>query len=284
MIPYFWVFLAATGGVAKDIVSKRTAVSISGILSSFASFLFPLPLYLVLLWILYMLGLEDLHIAEGFFLAIFLRAITDTVAETAKMYALASIEFTTFTTIASLQSVAVLLLSPLITGDPLTGTIVIGAVVSVCGAVLTTFNRTAVPSRRGLILSIVSLFSFALMGCFDRLSVKTASGPLSAFAMTALSALFLFPFTLRSKDAIGQLRRCARPFTLRAVLEVTNMSSKLIATQYLTAPEVSTLMRLNLFIAVIAGQKLFNEEGFFRRLAGVFLVLIGAVIVVYGRL
>ena len=62
--------------------------------------------------------------------------------------------------------------------------------------------------------------------------------------------------------------------THKRLIDVLEPSSKTI----------DTLMRLNLVVAVIAGQRIFKEEGFWRRLAGVLLVIAGAAIIFYSRI
>ena len=74
---------------AKDLVSKRLAGQLDGTVSTFASFAFAVPYYLLVLGVLYLFGQEPFAITRAFLLLVLLRSITDTFAEWMKMYAFA---------------------------------------------------------------------------------------------------------------------------------------------------------------------------------------------------
>src|SRR5947209_9349500 len=103
---------------AKDLLSKRLAFRLDGTVSTFASFWFALPFYVLLLAVLYLLGVETFVWSVPFLVLIVLRSVTDTFAEWMKMYAFAHGDISMVATFFSLSPLFLLITSPLITGDP----------------------------------------------------------------------------------------------------------------------------------------------------------------------
>src|SRR5262245_54588553 len=113
----FASFLSAFFASAKDLISKRLAFHLDGMASTFASFAFPLPFYVLALAVLVPLGYETVLLAPAFLLLVFLRSTTDTFAEGMKMYALGHADISMIASFLSLSPRFQLLISPLITGD-----------------------------------------------------------------------------------------------------------------------------------------------------------------------
>ena len=282
MIGYSLAIAAAFCASAKDLVSKRLSFNINGTLNAFASFAFAVPLYAVLLPILYALGLETFQFSVSFFGLVFLRALSDMGAEWTKMCALARGDISLVSCVIALSPLFLIVASPLITGDPLTPYAVGAVGCAVCGT-LTLLYRPGMKwkhaERKSILFGFAAAFCFALNNCFDRLAVQIASPALSAAFMTTIVALMLAPFGLRQQRAFHQLRGSAGYFGLRAVFEVTFMVVKLGALQYLQAPYVVCLMQIALLFSILGGKVLFNEGEFLRRLLAGSLILTGVVLV-----
>src|SRR6516162_779679 len=86
---FFAATLSAVFSSSKDLLSKRLAFRLDGTTSTFASFTFALPYYVLLLAVLYALGFEAFTWSLPFLVLVLLRSITDTFAEWLKMHALA---------------------------------------------------------------------------------------------------------------------------------------------------------------------------------------------------
>src|SRR5947209_14169162 len=79
--------LSAVFSSAKDLLSKRLAFRLDGTASTYASFAYALPYYLLMLAILWLLGYENFTCSLSFLLLVVLRSVTDAVAEGMKMHA-----------------------------------------------------------------------------------------------------------------------------------------------------------------------------------------------------
>lgn len=281
MVGLTCAFLACIFQVSKDSVSKRLAGRLSGLLSAFASFLYPLPLYVLLLAALYFSGLDDLRCSRTLLVAVVLRALADTGTEWCKMTALRRQQLSTVSIIGSMHVVLVVLLSPLITGDPLTTTIVVSAVIASIGTLLYVYNPVDAP-RPGALLPAFGFLAFAsLNACFDRVASHNGSAPLAAFIMTALSAAFL---ALPSYRSWPQLRsENQKLLWLRALLETVFMPLKLTVVRYLTAPEAGVLFRLSLVLSFFVGWYFFGEKITARRVTGLILIVAGSTAVIVLR-
>src|SRR5438874_2149333 len=85
----FAVFLSTVFMTSKDILSKKLAVRIDGTASTFASFAFAIPFYLIVLAGLWLLGHDIFTFSATFWLLVLFRALTDVFAEGMKMYSFA---------------------------------------------------------------------------------------------------------------------------------------------------------------------------------------------------
>lgn len=280
-------FLAAS----KDLVSKRLASGIGGTTSTYASFAYALPYYILLLVVLVPLGIESVTFSTTFLTLVVLRATTDALAEGLKMHAFAHGDISLVATFFSISPLFLLFTSPLITGDPLSIPEAIAVVLVVVGSVVLVARPTSRGWReqeRAIVLAVSAAFFFSLNSCFDRLAVQKGldevqkSTPVYAgFAMTLLSALFLAPFVIFSADRRAELREYRTGLWVRGFLEVAFMSCKLTAVQYLTAPNVAAIQRLSLLPSILGGRFLFKEQDFGRRLAAAALILVGVTLAIY---
>jgi drug/metabolite transporter (DMT)-like permease len=276
--------LSAFFSASKDLLSKRLASRIDGTASTFASFFFALPFYVLVLSILYLLGLETFDYSLAFLVLVLLRSITDTFAEWLKMYAFAHGDISIVATFFSLSPLFLLVTSPLITGDPLSLPGVLAVVLVVGGSLLIVYR----PSRaswagqgKGILFATGAALFFSLNSCFDRLAVQRGTPVFAGFTMTLLSALFLSPFVVLRRDRLQALRIYRRGLLARGGLEIAFMVSKLYALQFLQAPDVVAVQRLALVLSIIGGRLFFKEPDFRRRLAAGVLILLGVFVVAW---
>lgn len=269
----------------KDIFSKRVSTSISGALSTFASFAYALPFYLALLPLLWIAGYENFTIAAGFSLWIVLRSLSDLGAEWSKMESIARGDLSLVSAFQSLSPAFLVILSPLITGDPITPNSALGLlIITISGVLLAEpYKRTSAAHGQasGILLGVLCAFFFSLNHCFDRLAAQTASAPLSAFAMTALAALFMLPF-VRGAPLSQRLDRASKGLWGRAVFEVIGMIAKLVALQHLSAPTVVAIARLSVPLSIAAAALLLHERHFFRRIVLGSIMALGSAVTVFG--
>lgn len=275
---------AALLGTGKDVVSKSLAANVDGALSAFASFAFALPFYLLGLIALWLLGYEDFAFGQSFFWLVVGRSITDALAEMMKMKAFESGEISMVSGLISLSPLFLLITSPLITGDYLATGGVFAVLMVVFGTCLLSWNGLKASSNRNqpkaVIFSLASAFFFSLNICLDRLAVQVASPILSGFAMTLVAGLFLLPSFIRSTGSGFVISSNFRAFSLRGAIEFFYMVLKLSALQFLQAPYVACIMKVNLIFSVIAGTIMFGERDTGRKILAAGLIFLGIVLII----
>jgi transporter family protein len=275
---------------SKDLLSKRLAFRLDGTVSTFASFLFALPFYVLVLSVLYLLGIETFEWSRPFLLLVLLRSLTDTFAEWMKMYAFAYGDISVVATFFSLSPLFLLIVSPLITGDHVVPSDVLAVLLVVGGSLLVVYQPSQsgwAEQKKGILLAIGAALFFSLNSCFDRLAVQKGTPVSSGFTMTLLSALFLAPLVLFRRERLQALRVHRTGLFLRGGLEIAFMVCKLYALQFLAAPDVVAVQRLSLVLSIIGGRIFFKEPNFKRRLAAGLLIVGGVFVVAWvqrGRL
>lgn len=281
---FFLAVLSAVFSSSKDLVSKRLALLLDGTTSTYASFAFALPFYVVVLTIRFLLGYEVLDWSLPFLVLVLLRSITDTFAEWMKMHAFAHGDLSVVSIFFSLSPLFLLITSPLITGDPLTILDIVAVLLTVGGSMLMVYrpsDQSWTRQRKGILLACGAAFFFSLNSCFDRLAVQRGTPVFSGFTMTLLSAVFLAPLVLVRRDRIQALKDHSGGLWIRGGLETAFMICKLSALQFLQAPDVVAVQRLSLVLSIIGGRMFFKEPDFKRRLAAGILILVGVFVVAW---
>lgn len=263
---------------AKDVVSKKLSTTLPGVVSALASFIFAMPYYAILLPVLWLIGVEDFAIAPAFFGLIVLRALSDTGAEWSKMESLGRADLSLVSAFQSLSPAFLAIISPLITGDPLSIFGVLGLlIISVAGTLLAEPWKAKRSELAGILFGIACAFFFSINHSLDRLAAQTASAPLSAFAMTLLAGLFVLPFAIRMQgNFVGKLTLLQGPLLLRGLFETLGMIAKLLALQYLSAPTVVGIARLAVPISILTGALYLKEPALKRRLVMGVIMVIGS--------
>lgn len=271
---FLLALFAATFGTAKDIVSKKLSFNVDGSTSAFASFAFAMPGYLLLLLIGVLNGHEYFSVTSMFWVYVICRSLTDTVAESTKMYALSHGELSAVVSIISLHPVFTLFTSPLLTGDPVTFKMALGVIITVLGSITIIYDGKSWPPKNAILYALICSLFFSLNNCFDRLSVTNGSPIFSGMIMNLLAGIFLIPSLLKlgkSKLLVSNWR----PFLLRGCLESCFMAIKLTALQTITSPELGAIMRLTILFSVFSGNLMFKEHGLFRKVIGAVITVIG---------
>src|SRR5262249_45357823 len=230
--------LSSVFSSSKDLMSKRLAFRLDGTVSTFASFAFALPFYVVLLAVLALLGHETVTLTLTFFTLVLLRSTTDTLAEWMKMHAFGHGDLSMVVLVLSLSPLLLLVTSPLITRDRVTLVEVVSVVLVVAGTILRVYQPSARSwggQKKGLLYAAGAACFFSFNACFDRLAVEEGTPVFSGFAMTLLSALFLSPLIFGNKDRLRSLRLHRGGFLLRGLLETAFMVCKLSAMQSFNA-------------------------------------------------
>lgn len=287
-VGFLLALLSSAFSAAKDLVSKKLAFRLHGTASTFASFAYALPFYLLLLAVLVPLGVEKISLSLGFLFLVFLRSLTDALAEGLKMHAFAHADISLVSCFFSLSPLFLLITSPLLTGDRLSWQAVLAVLLVVVGSIALVYrpsHKGWAIQKKGLLLACAAAVFFSLNSCFDRLTVEKigtaqkGTPVFAGFAMTLLSALFLLPLIAHRRDHWKTMYAEGRGLWLRGLLEVAFMACKLSALQYLSAPLVVAVQRSSLLLSIVGGRVFFREQDFARRLvAGI--VILGGVIVV----
>lgn len=278
--------LSSVFSSSKDLISKRLAFHLDGTVSTFASFAFALPFYVVLLVILALLGRETFTLSLTFFTLVLLRSITDTMAEWLKMHAFGHGDLSMVVLLFSLSPLLLLITSPLITRDRLTLVEVVAIVLVVGGSTLLVYRPSArswAGQKKGILYAVGAALFFSLNSCFDRLAVEQGTPVFAGFTMTLLSALFLCPLVFGNKDRLRSLRTHRAGFLVRGLLETAFMVCKLSALQFLDAPMVTGIQRLSLPLSIIGGRVFFKEKDFRGRLAAGVLIVAGVALITWWQ-
>lgn len=266
---------------SKDIVSKKLSLKVDSTSSTFASFAYAIPFYLVIMLAALAFGHNAFAVSQMAFGILLMRSITDLGAEWLKMKALETGEMSVVASFLSLSPIFLLLLSPIITGDKPSQIGVLAILLVVLGSLVAAYQpkQNFRSNIKAILLALGTSLFFSLNNCFDRLAVQQASPLASAFWMTLLSGLFLTP-VLFSKKRVETLKLNQSKFLARGFFEVAFMVSKLTALQYLQAPYVTAITRISLIFSILAGHFIFKEENVGRKLLAGFIILVGVVLVV----
>lgn len=268
---------AAIFSSSKDLYSKKISLSVVGIHSAFASFVFALPFYCFAIGISWLFGYESFVLGTSFWWLVLARSLTDAVAEWSKMQSMVGADISQIVCFLSLAPLFLLVSSPLITGD-------VPGVLGCCGVVLTVvgslialdgFSSLRQGARpKSIALALLSSLFFSLNSSFDRLAVQQASPLLSGAAMTFLAAVLLVIPAIRVRGLQQSLTTHSKDYFIRGLFELFFMVLKLTALQYMQAPYVAGLMKMSLILSIIGGKVLFDEPHFKRRIiAGIVIAM-----------
>jgi drug/metabolite transporter (DMT)-like permease len=268
---------------AKDIVSKGLASRVHSDVSTFASFLFALPFYALIIVMAALLGLEPLAFSGPFLWLVLARSVTDVFAEGFKMRAFASGDLSLVSTFLSLSPIFLALMSPFVTGDRVT-MIDLSALGLIVGGSLLAIQRDAATGKvfqfKAVLYALAASVAFALNSCFDRLAVVESGAIVSGFAMTLLAAILALPIAFQHDGVVRALSSNSSSFFVRGAFEALFMVSKLFALTMLPAHVVVGGTRVSLIISVVAGRIWFGERNTFRRLIAAVCVYAGLLILV----
>jgi drug/metabolite transporter (DMT)-like permease len=235
--------------------------------------------------------------------------VTDVFAEWMKMYAFAHGDISLVTIMFSFSPLWVVALTPLLTNDHLSPGGVAAVVVVVIGSTAAVYQPSHpdwAKQKKAIFLAIGASFFFGLNSIYDRLAVgenvpAASTGEalsssaaytsstdfivkpaMAGFTMTAVSACLLFPLVLTRKRLIG-MYISRRSLSVRGLLEVAFMVSKLVAMKWLAAPYVVGLQRSSLVLSIIAGRVIFKEGDFVRRLVAGIIILAGVLWILWEQ-
>ena len=76
------------------------------------------------------------------------------------------------------------------------------------------------------------------------------------------------------------LKKDSRPLFLRGLFEVVGMTSKLLALQYMTAPQVVALARISVPLSIAIGGRMFQEKELKRRFLLGLVIVFGVVMTI----
>ena len=283
MLGFSFAFLAAFFATAKDTCSKKASFSVDPRVSAFASLLLPLPIFIVLLFILWITGYEHFTFGLGFWYLVLARGFFDSLAEMTRMFALKHGELSIVAAILSLHTLITLIISPIITKDPINSQIVTGVIIACVGSLFFVTLTNKINSK-GIVFALLGAIFFSIINCLDRLSALSATPVFSAFVMTAIACIFTTPFlfNISKEKIVGDIKLGGKAFLMRAVFEVLFSTSKLTALIYLSTPVNSAILRSVVILSTIAGNQFFHEDRFWPRITGSILIMVGSGIAILG--
>lgn len=278
---FLLALLSACSATAKDIVSKAVASRVNPSISTFASFAFALPFYVILLALSPLFGADPLVYTGSFVWLVLARSISDIFAEGFKMKALQVGDISLVSSFLSLSPLLLALLSPIITGDRVTindwvalGCIVLGSLL-----IVRRDRRSGqIIQMQAIVYACLASVAFALNSCFDRLAVVNSGALTAGFSMTLVACILVAPLALRHASALGELRSNYKAFLTRGAWETLFMVTKLAALQFLEAHVVSGIARTSLLLTVLAGRIRFGERDTARRIIASLLIYAGLLV------
>ena len=274
--------LAGLAQCAREVVSKRLATQISPELSAGATFLFAVPFYALLLVVMLALGLEAFTITRTFLILVVLRSVTDLFVEAFRMRAFKYGDLSMVMSLICFTPVFLLVLSPVLTGDPLTWHAVVAVALVTTGGLLAVQRNEKtgkVIQKKAVWYALGSAFFLALNTCYDRLAVEQSGPVLSGTAVTLLAGLFTTPILIKGR---ADLKRFSGSFWWRGLFEFLFMLGRLWGLQHLSGPVVFALTRSSLVCSVIAGRIFFGETHTGRRLVATAIILAGALVAAFA--
>jgi drug/metabolite transporter (DMT)-like permease len=273
---------AAVCASTKDVCSKILASRISPAASTFFSFAYAIPFYLLLLPIIYLFDLEVFSWSSSFLMVLALRALSDWGAESFKMKALAATDLSFAASFLALSPVFLLFLAPWITGDSVGWLGVLSVLFVVLGSLVLTWSPQGFQfSVKGALFALLSSLFFALNTCFDRLAVQDGGPYQAAFGVTILAGLLSLPTAWMSRSERGLWAVPAGATSAlwsRGSLEVLFMMAKLTALTVLAPQYVVALMRVSVFLSTLAGLFVLREGDRLRRICASLLILCGVLL------
>jgi drug/metabolite transporter (DMT)-like permease len=279
--------LSACFSSSKDLISKKLAFRLDGTVSTFASFTFALPFYVLFLAVQFVLGDEVVTLSLLFWQYVILRSVTDSFAEGLKMHAFAYGDVSVVACFFALSPIFLIVFAPFITNDELTPIGVMAVLLSVVGTLVMVYEPSRITwkhQKKGILLATAAAVFFALNSCFDRQAVKVGAPVFSAFSMTLVSAFIILPLVAFRRGTWRALQEQTPGLLVRGLLEVVFMTCKLLAMRELGHPAyVVSIMRLSLILSIVAGRVIFKEGDFGRRLAAGTLILFGALLIPWEK-
>ncbi len=233
---------------------------------------------------LYLFGDEGLVLSRTFLLLVLIRGISDVFAEGCKMRAFEKGDVSLVSGLLSLSPLILAVISPLITGDPVTASEASGiTLIVVGGLVLVRRDRVTgkVVQPVAVVYALVGSIAFALNSALDRLAVGQAGPVTSAFSVTLCAALLTLPAIFRVAGPKAQLGGNARAFLLRGLFETVFMVAKMIALTTLPAHVVVGIMRMSMISTVVVGGAWFNEKDRVRRVIGTLVMYVGLIFLLW---
>ncbi len=277
-------FLSAVFSSGRDLFFKSLSRDLSSSYLTYASFLYSIPFYLLILAIAWALNLESFVFSGSFLLLVVLRALTDLLAEWSKMEAIKRADISFISNFYTLSPVFLLFIAPFITGDTIGYLGIVGVLIVTIGSfVIISLEKVALKELpwKAILIALCSSIAFTVNTCFDKLAVQQASPLLSGFFVTFLAAIFFKPLFLFKKSESNIKLNASKALWGRGFFETVFMLCKLSALSFLAPQYVSALKKVSLFISVIGGKVAFNEQNTKKRFFGALLIFTGIICILF---
>jgi drug/metabolite transporter (DMT)-like permease len=279
-------FFAAFCGASKDLISKKISFESSSLFSTFTSFSFALPFYLVITAVFYIIGVEDFYFQNTFLFYAVVRGSIDIIAEWTKMHALGCADISLISPIIGASPAFILVFGYFINGDLISKRELIGVVFVLLGTLCLLIPSKKVNftnQKKGIVFAFCSSISFALLSCLDKEAVQLATPLFTAASMTLVSSLLLAVplFFFEKKQCLNFKTGIALSF--RGLFEVLFMLSKLWALIYFPAVTVAALMKISLVFKVASGSLIFNEKDLLKKIISSLLITVGVLVIIFAK-
>ena len=282
--------IAALSWATADLLSK-IAMNRRGFdeyVTLYARFVFSLPILLLALsksW--------PHHIHPAFWIMCILVIPGDIIASTLYIKALKISPISIVVPFMSFAPVFMLLTSPLLLKEWPSITGATGVLLVTAGAYILHINRIqegllepikAIYKEKGPILVILAAFIFSIDTAFGKKAVAYSDPIFFSFYYCLFMALGYTPLALKSQWLKRNLSHVAKEPLLWGIglCFAIGVVCFLYAIREANIAYVSALGKISMIVAVIYGRIFFHEEGIRRKIAGVFLMILGIYLIFRG--
>lgn len=282
-----WIAFAILTAVFRsltDVAGKSGLKNIDEYLVAWSLFLFALPFIGILLFFT-----EIPEIGRDFWLALLVGGSMNVVTNLLYMKAIKMSDLSITIPMTTFTPLFMLLTSPLIIGEFPNAYGIIGIVLIVTGSYILNFKEKkkgylapfkALFREKGPRLMLLVAFIWSITANFDKIGIQNSSVFFWAASVNAFIAVGFIPVVMTfSKNRARQLRKNFSTLSGIGFLHGLMIVFQMVAVSLTLVAYVISIKRTSAAISVLMGSLFFREKGLRERLAGVFIMLAGVVVI-----
>lgn len=286
-----WLFLALCVAVLtslQDILAKRLSTQVSPYVTAWAWLFFSLPL------LFFFLPQEfPIHLGKNFWIALISGTISLTIASLFLFKAITASELSLSIPMLSFTPLFLLITSPLIVGEFPSFLGLVGIIFILIGSYVLFFNPqqegflapfVRLISYRGSRYMLIVAFLFSIGGNIDKIGVLESSPIIWSLSLNACVAFFLgIVMMLKVKNPMQEIRSHLLFFFLIGGVLSLVMIFQMQALLLSKVPYVLTVKRLSIVMTSLWGVWFLKEQGGKKRLLAILLMIVGVVLIAFGK-